>query len=327
MMRPVAQKRQIGAFFLQNNIYAVMLLLLFVPMFFFPKFGTPASLTVLFKNVALWGIMAIGMTFVLLLGYNDMSIGMNASMLTVIMVQIGNNHSAGLAIPAVLIIGTLLGVVNGLIVTKLKINFFITTLGTQVLFKGIGLLLCNGSPIVNENEIIKRLFETKIMDLGIFTLTLPMLVMLVCLVVAVYVQRRTRFGYNIYVTGGNIEAANLSGINTDLVTIGCYAIVGFTAGITAVLLTSFQSSGNAAFGEKYVLQTIAACVLGGIRMTGGYGDSFRALLGVMSFQLIVKLLYQVSSSMANMQIGIIGVILIIVLILDKLSTNIKVKRT
>lgn len=327
MTSPLIDRRKVGTFFFQNNIYVVMLLLMFVPMFFFPKFGTPASLTVLFKNVALWGIMAIGMTFVLLLGYNDMSIGMNASMLTVIMVLIGNRSSAFLAIPAVLLIGTLLGVVNGLIVTKLKINFFITTLGTQVLFKGIGLLLSDGSPIVNENEVIKRLFEVKIANLGVLTLTLPMLVMLVCLIAALFVQKRTRFGYNIYVTGGNIEAANLSGINTDAVVISCYAIVGFTAGITAILLTSFQSSGNAAFGEKYVLQTIAACVLGGIRMDGGYGNSFRALLGVLSFQLIVKLLYQVSSSMANMQIGIIGVILIMVLVMDKISTKIKVKRT
>jgi len=326
MKNTLLARKNTGSFLLSNNIYIVVVLLFFVPMFFYPKFGTPASLTVLFKNVSLWGIMAIGMAFVLLLGLTDMSIGMNASMLTVVTVLIANNHSAALAIPVVLVLGVLMGIINGLIVTKLKINAFITTLGTQVLFKGIGLLLSNGSPITNTNLTIKRLFEIQILDLGVFTLTLPMVVMLVCLALAVLVQKRTRFGYNVYVTGGNIEAANLSGINTTLTTISCYAVVGLAAGITAVLLTSFQSSGNAALGEKYALQTIAACVLGGIRMTGGFGNSFRALLGVMAFQLIIKVLYQFSSALANLQVGIIGIVLIIVLILDKLSSNVRIKR-
>lgn len=317
--------KYIKEFMLQNNIYILCALLLVVPSFLFPGFGSAESITVLLKNISLWGIMAIGVTFVMLLGCNDLSIGLNASMLTVITVLLGRQFSLGVVIPLVLLCGMLSGLLNGIVVAKLGVNPFIATLGTQMVFKGIGLLLSGGSPIPNVNPQIKALFETEVLNLGFFTLTLPMVVMLACLLAATFVLKYTRFGQNIYVVGGNKEAANLSGINTVRTTIICYVIAGLSAGITAILVTSFQTSGNAAIGERYSMQTVAACVLGGLRMTGGFGNAWRAILGVAAMQLVQKVLYQIDSSLANLQVGIIGAILILFLIIDMFSTNLNRK--
>lgn len=310
---------------LKNNIYIIAILLFIIPLLLIKDFGSAASLTVLLKNISLWGIMAIGMMFVLLLGYPDLSQGMNVSMLTVVLAILSKNIGLGWAIIITVSLGTLGGILNGLIITKINVNPFITTLGTMMIFKGIGLLISGGSPIANENEGLRRLFEIKILELPFITITLPMIVMLVCLIAAAWMIRYTKLGQNIFVTGGNPEAAKVAGISISAIFIICYMMVGVSCGITAVLLTSFQSSGNAAFGETYALQSIAACVLGGIRMSGGFGNPLRAILGVTALQLIIKILYKVASMFANMQIGIIGLILILVLILDMLSTRASMK--
>lgn len=314
--------RKVGHFVLRNMIYILCVVLLVVPTLFSSTYLSSASLTILLKNIAMWGMMAIGVSFVILLGCNDLSVGMNVSMMTVIVVLIGNRiESLFIVVPIIMLVGVLAGIFNGILVGKLGMNPWITTLGTQMVYKGIGLLLSNGTPIFNNNEALLAFYECQVVDLGIFVVTLPMVVMIVCLIVATYVLKYTRFGQNVYVVGGNKEAAQLSGINAQRVTICCYAISGFCASIAALMVCSLNSSGNGAIGERYSLQTVAACVLGGIQMSGGYGNALRAVLGVTAFQLITKVLYLFDASMANLQVGIIGVILIIFMLIDQISTN------
>jgi ribose/xylose/arabinose/galactoside ABC-type transport system permease subunit len=307
----------IGKGALKNMVYILCVVLIVVPGIMSPGYYlSSASITVLLKNVALWGIMAIGMAFVMLLGHIDLSIGLNVSMLTVITVILGQRLSLPLVVPAVCICGIAAGMLNGLIVGYLKINSFIATLGTQLIFKGIGMVLSKGYPIVNSNPAIKELFEIKLLDLGIFNFTLPMLITAAVLLIASYILKYTPFGQNVYVVGGNMEAAVLCGINPKKVIVICYAICGLCAGITGILITSFNSSGNAAIGERYSIITIAACVMGGVSMAGGLGSALRALMGVAAIQLIQKVIYQLDPSVASLQTAIIGVLLIIFMIVD-----------
>jgi ribose transport system permease protein len=314
-------RTSLGVALLQNNVYVLVALLFFIPLATMEQFQSAGAITVLMKNISLWGIMAIGMSFVLLLGVFDMSLGMMVSLVTILVVD--TSRTMGLAAAAVVALGAgaFCGLLNGLIITKLRINPFITTLGTQVLFKGIALIITGGSPVANTNDALAALFEVKILGLPFMTVTLPMLVMFGCLIAAEYVLRSTKFGHDVYVTGGNMEAARYVGIDTDFMFIACYVIVGVCAGITGLLLASFQGSGNAAFGESFTLQSIAACVLGGVRMSGGYGNAVRALFGVAALQLIIKILYYTASGLVNLQVGIIGLILIGVLFVDKFSTS------
>jgi len=313
--------RGVGVFLLKNNIYVLVALLFFIPLATMDTFQSAGNITVLMKNISLWGIMAIGMSIVLLLGVFDMSLGMMVSLITILVVYSAKQWGLAAAIGVAVAAGLACGGLNGLIITKLKINPFITTLGTQVLFKGIALAITSGSPVANTNEALAGLFEVKILSLPFITLTLPMLVMFASLFAVEYVLRNTKLGHDIYVTGGNIEAARYVGISTDFMYFVGYMGVGLFAGITAVLLASFQGSGNAAFGESFTLQSIAACVLGGISLMGGYGNAIRAIFGVAALQLIIKILYYTASGLVNLQVGIIGVILIVVLFVDKFSTS------
>lgn len=310
----------VGNYIMRNGVYILCIALLIIPGFFSSSYLSNASLTTLSKNVAIWGLMAIGVSFVMLLGCNDLSIGMNVSMLTVFTVLLANKYSIIIVIPIVLVCGILAGCFNGIVVGKLGMNPFIATLGTQMVFKGVGLIASGGSPVFSFNETLAKVYDMVVLELGFIKITLPFFIMIITLVIACLVLKYTRLGQNIYVVGGNKEAAALSGISTVKTTIICYAISGFCAGITALFVTALNSSGNGAVGERYSLQTVAACVLGGIAMTGGRGNALRAVLGVCAMQLIQKVLYQADSSIANLQIGIIGLILVIFLLIDHFTT-------
>lgn len=306
---------------LKNMVYILCVVLLIVPGIIFPGYASSASITVLLKNISLWGIMAIGVSFVMLLGCNDLSIGLNVSMLTVFTVLLGQNMNLPFLVPLVCILGVAAGLFNGFVVGHLNINPFIATLGTQLVFKGIGMVLSKGYPIMNTNLGIKTLFEMPLFHAGIFIFTLPMAVMVVCLIVASFVLKYTRFGQNVYVVGGNREAAALAGINPKRIIMVCYGISGLSAGITAILVTSFNTSGNAAIGDRYSLMTVAACVMGGLSMSGGYGSAVRAVMGVAAMQLIQKVLYRLDPGIASLQIGIIGVLLIVFMIVDLVASK------
>lgn len=314
-----AQKLSAGRardFFLQYSIYILCLALLLVPAAFSKTYLSSASLTALSKDIAIWGMMAIGVGFVMLTGNNDLSIGLNVSMLTVFTVLLGNSLSVWVTIPAVLAAGVLSGCLNGIFVGVLGLNPYIATLGTQMVFEGIGLVASRGSPIYNYNQTIAKFYDLVVVRLGFFDITLPFLILIVFLLIASAVLKYTNFGQSIYVVGGNKEAAALSGISTVKVTIFCYMVSGLCAAVTALFVTALNSSGNGAVGLRFSLQTVAACVLGGISMRGGHGNALRAVLGVCAMQLIQKTLYQIDASLANLQVGIIGVVLLIFMLIN-----------
>ena len=270
-------------------------------------------------------MMALGVAFVMLIGCNDLSIGFNTSMLTVVTVLLARSLPTALFLPLILVCGIAAGLFNGYFVGQLQMNPFIATLSTQMVFRGVGLVLSNGKPIMNTNVFIGNLYETTVVNLGVFTLTVPMVILIVCLLITSYVLKYTRFGQNLYVVGGNREAAELAGISTIRVTYAAYAISGLFAAITAILVTSYNTSGNPVIGERYSLQTVAACVLGGMSVTGGYGNTFRAVLGVVAMQLIQKVIYMLDSSLANLQVGIVGSILVIFLIVDMVRSEVALR--
>lgn len=311
--------RRIGEFMLQRSMYIVCIGFLVIPSLLFPDFSSPQSLTVLMKNISMWGVMAIGVSFVMIIGCNDLSVGLNSSMITVVATILGQKYGLGVIVPVVLLIGLATGLFNGIVVTKLRINPFIATLSTQMIFKGIGLVSSGGKAIFSMNQELNQLFHVVLFQVGGFTFTLPMLILVVCLTASLIIQKYTKFGQNLYVIGGNREAAALSGINIERTTIWCYMICGLCAAISGLLIASYNACGNAAIGERYSMQTVAACVLGGLHMTGGYGNAWLAVLGVAAMQLVQKVLYQIDSSFANMQMGFIGGVLILFMIVDMLK--------
>ena len=319
----ISEKRNYLEAVLNNAIYIFLFFLLLVPSVLFPNFVSGASLTVLVKNTSLLGVMSVGMAFVMIAGESDLSIGINASLLGIVAIRMGDvTDSLFLIIAVVFLCGIVTGLINGILVGVLHVNAYVATLGTMNLFRGLAMLLSGSQTILNRNPALMELGSVQFFSIGTFRFSLMMAILVVCIILSMLILRYTKFGQSIYVLGGNREAAKLCGINSTAVIISCYVISGLCAAITGIMIVAFQNSCNPATGVNYAIQTIAACVLGGIRMTGGTGSSFRAVLGTMCMQLITKVIYQLDTSLSNLQTGILGVILLIMLTVDTFSTKV-----
>jgi ribose transport system permease protein len=247
-------------------------------------FTNPAILTnILVRSVAL-GIVAVGQTLVIIGASIDLSVAYTISVTAVMSSYImqGNTANVPLAIVVVLGIGALIGLVNGLIITKLGVNSFITTLGVSLILKGV----INAS-FANFAGSVPRSFEF----FGYGTLgPLPVSIIFLLLVVTAgwYLLSRTKFGAHLYGVGGNIEVARLSGLRTDRVLIGAHILCSLTAVMTGLFVVSRLRSGAPWIGPDgiYDLESVAATVIGGTALSGGKGGVWGTLAGVLIFGVL-----------------------------------------
>ena len=238
--------------------------------------------TVNVTNVLLQGsvmaVIAIGMTYVIIAGGFDLSVGSVVALSGCICVLAMVRYGMLAGIVAGIAAGALVGLINGLIVTKLQINPFITTLGTMVTFRGVTYLITGGHTIIGEDGL-PAAFDDFATDrvLGIHKL-----IWLSALLFAVFgwLLHATAYGKRLFATGGNREAAYLAGIAVDRVTVSAYVWCGTLAGIAAVMLASRLQSGQPTAGEFYELTAIAAVVLGGASLYGGEGKLYNTMIGV-----------------------------------------------
>lgn len=245
---------------------------------FTPRFLSPLNLTNVLVQAAVITVVAMGMTFVIIGGGFDLSVGsvvaLAGCVCAAVMMKAGIAAGVGAGVAA----GALVGLLNGLIVTVLKVNAFITTLGTMVLMRGV-VFLFTDSQQVPIDDVLPRAFIDFGIDrfLGIHYLVW---VPLVLVFVLSWVLARTPYGRSVYATGGNREAAYFSGIRVDRVTASTYIWCGALAGLAGVMLASRLQSGQPTSGEFYELTAIAAVVLGGASLYGGEGKLYKSVIGV-----------------------------------------------
>lgn len=237
-----------------------------------------ANFLLILQQSTINGIIATGMTFAIMTGGIDLSVG---AVYGIVIVAIAKMTVAGLN-PAIalvlgLILGTATGCINGLLVTKLKLQPFIATLGTMEIFRGIGYVVTNGVPVVGVPETYRVIFNTKLPN-GIYVYVF---VFLAIAIITGIVLAKTRLGNYLYAVGGNEEAARLSGVNIDWVKIRAYMICAFCAALAGSISLSNLGSGNPAAGEGYELEAIAACAIGGSRMAGGKGTVLGTVFGAL----------------------------------------------
>jgi len=185
-----------------------------------------------------------------------------------------------------LIIGGLIGALNGLIITKAKIIPFIATLGTQVIFRGLTLIITNGYPVYGIPKAYSFIGLGKIAN--VFPVCAA--IWIVGLVIMQIVLKKTRFGQYIYAVGGNEKSAWLSGVNTDRVIILAYVLSGFFASLAGIILVLRVQLANATAAEGYELTAIASCVIGGIAMEGGKGNIVGTFFGAMMMGMIINII-------------------------------------
>lgn len=229
------------------------------------------------RQMSFTGIAAIGMTLVMLTGGIDISVGSMLAMAGVLCAKLSADVGLPLWIAVVItmLIGALFGLINGAAVTRLHIPALIATLATQTILKGIAYLLTNAVPVKNLSATYKFLGQGYIFGV----IPVPLIITVALYVLAWWYLDKTYLGRRVYLSGGNEEAARLSGINTKWTITGTYVFSGVFAAIAGVLMAARLGSGQPSVGSGFEMDVITATVLGGISVNGGKGKVVNVFVG------------------------------------------------
>jgi ribose transport system permease protein len=271
-------KLQVFQFIRQNSsmlIALVALCILFTLLS--PHFFKAANAVNILRQISMNAIIAFGMTFVLLTGGIDLSVGSIVAatncMSVLLMVQ---GVPLSIAILAGMLTGAGIGFINGIVTAKGKIPPFITTLAMMTIARGFAYVCTGGKPVRFDDASFAYIGNGYI---GIFPV--PVIAMLICLGISAYVLNRTKFGKHLYATGGNEVAAIFSGIKTNRIKIIVYTICGLFTGISGVILGARMSSAQPIAGQGAELDAIAAVVIGGTSLSGGSGRIGGTIIGAL----------------------------------------------
>lgn len=243
-----------------------------------PIYMTGRNFLSIMQQATINGILAVGMTYAIISGGIDLSIGCTFA---IVIVTVGKLTVAGvnpvIAIFLGVLLGAAMGMINGLLITKMKLQPFIATLGTMSVYRGIAYVVTGGWPVLNIPDSFRNLLNKRIAALG--GVNIYMFLFIAVAVIAGIVLAKTKFGNYIYAVGGNEEAAKLSGVNVDLVKIKAYAVTGICAAVAGMIQLASLGTGEPTAGSGYELDAIAAAAIGGTRMAGGKGTILGTVFG------------------------------------------------
>lgn len=246
------------------------------------RFLQPANLVNILRQASINGIVAVGMTLVILTGGIDLSVGSILALSAVIGADMMKKGTAvPLAVPAALAIGLALGMINGLIITRGKIPPFIATLGMLTVARGLTLMYTQGQPVTGLPEAFRFIGAG-----SIGPVPMPIVVAGLTFLLGYVLLTRTRFGEYIYLLGDNPTAARLAGVPTDRMTVLVYALSGLCAALAGLVLIARLDSAQPVLGQGYELDAIAAVVVGGTSFSGGEGTLTGTLLGVLLIETL-----------------------------------------
>jgi ribose transport system permease protein len=274
------------------------------------------------RGIATLGIVAIGQTMCILTGGFDLSVGGSAALTGVVTGYFASstfgNLSYGAAVTIGLCIALLVGTINGFLIAKIKINPFITTMSMNFILGG-AVILITKNPITVNTVAFKFLGAT---TLGKIQFPLPILLLFLLYISFGFILKYTVFGRKMYATGGNVEAARISGINVDKSIFFTYVLSAILSGFAGIVLASRIATANPNIGGSYAMESIAAAVLGGTALTGGEGNIWGAFLGVLVTGLLSNGLIMVGAPQAWRDIAT-GIVLILAIILQIASKKSK----
>jgi len=242
------------------------------------RFLSPINLTNIFVQSSIMAVIAVGMTFVIIGGGFDLSVGSTVALSGCIAAMAMLKFGIFAGVVSGIAAGAAVGLANGLIVAALKVNPFIATLGSMVLVRGVVYIITGGAPVSGDDGLPGAFVAFgNARLLGIHYLVWVPLMLLIVLSV---VMQTTPYGRRVYATGGNREAAYLSGVAVERVIASTYVWCGALAGVAGVMLAARLQSGQPTAGEFYELTAIAAVVLGGASLYGGEGTLYKSVIGV-----------------------------------------------
>jgi ribose/xylose/arabinose/galactoside ABC-type transport system permease subunit len=288
-----------------------------------PEFLTSLNLTNILQQGSDLAAISFGVTFVMLAGDLDLSVGAGAALTSAVGAYVmKDTNSVALGAAAGIGLGLGIGLINGVVVTKLRAPSFIATLGMMVIARGVALALTNGSVVTGLPNSAGNLASNNFLGIP----WIVWIVFVVLFLILYFVQSQTAFGVRVFAVGGNREAARLSAIAVDRVRIACFALSGITMGIGGLVLTTRVQSGQPNAGQWQELYAVAAIVLGGTSLYGGKGSLVRTLWGVL-FIVTLQNGLDLNAVGDDLKQVVIGSVLIAAASTDFLRTQLRRRRT
>ena len=314
--------KELKAFFTKTPTGGIFLALILVCALFSSmtsRFLTPTNISVILNQVSVNAILAFGVTFVIIAGGIDLSLGSLVAVCGVVVALLSQNneYSLWLAIIGTLISGIALGALNGIIVVLTKVPPFIVTLGTMTIGRGVALILSNGRPISDLNESLNFLGNGDLLGIPI-----PILFLVLSYATCHILLTKTIFGRYVKAIGGNEMASYVAGVRVNRIKLYVYMISGLFAALAGILLTARINTGQPNAGLGFELDAIAAVIIGGTSTRGGKGTITGTLLGVLFIGVINNGLDLINVS-AYWQQVIMGGIIILAVVLDGLYQKLK----
>lgn len=290
-------------------LFLVALIVIFT--IYNPLFLSPRNIKNILTEVSIYGIIGVGMTYVILTGGIDLAVGSLLAFAAIcgayLMQALGGDFVMGwlVALFAACAVGTAAGYVHGKVVTRFSVPAFIVTLGGLSVWRGATLIVNDGAPISGFNEAFRWWGRGDVLGIPV-----PVLVFLVVALVGYVALRYTRFGRQVYAVGGNPEAARLSGLSVPSVVLSVYVITGFLAGLAGFLLSARLGSAEAVAGTGYELRVIASVVIGGTSLFGGLGGVGGTVIGALLIGVLINGLVIMNVSAYYQQV-VIGIIIVL----------------
>lgn len=297
----------------EHGIIVAFLLICIVMTCMTDKFFTNSNIVNILRQISFNGIIAVGMTFVMITGAIDLSVGPTAALAGVIAAQLSLHlgsmplivsYLAGLSV------AVLCGLINGLVITKIRLTPFIATMATMEIIRGLCLVLTSGRPVIQLPEGFSLLGAGYVYGIPSPVIALVIVVLLSCVIL-----HYSKYGRHVYATGGNEKAAQYSGIRVNYIKISAYCLSGFCAGLAGVMMASRVGAASPVQFEGAELDAIAAAAIGGTSMSGGVGAIWGTVVGALLLGIISNGMDLINISSYYQQI-IKGIIILIAIIFD-----------
>ncbi len=290
------KERNIGSILGEYGALIALVLLTLVLGVISPEFRAPSNLLNLLRQASFNGLIAFGMTCVILSDGIDLSVGSVFALSAIVCAEmITMGLPAIVCILGALLVGTLLGTISGLLVTKGRLQPFIATLVTMTAYRGMAMILTDGKPISRLSDtltsgsfLFKALGKGNIVPLFAESVKIPLpaVILLLAFAIFYFVLNKTTYGRRIYATGSNAKCAQLVGVDTQKIKISVYAISGFMSALAGLMMISRVNSAQPTLGSGYELDAIAAVALGGTSMSGGRGKITGTLIGILIIAIL-----------------------------------------
>ena len=306
-----------------TNIFLIFLLMVaFAAIFARESFLTVYNLRTLIREAAFIGMVALGQGCLLLLGEIDLSVGAVAALSGVIggIFMARTSFDPYLIFFLCLLLGAFLGFTNGALVTGLRLSSLIVTVGTVGIFSGINLVITKGQAVLDIPEAIYFMGQGKI-----FGIPMPVVILIIVFIIVIFITRFTRLGRYMYAIGNNRETAKILGLPVSFVRLFAFSLTGMLSAMAGLVMVARIGTAQPNIGSAWALNSIAACVIGGISLVGGIGNPAGALIGVAIIMVIQNIIVLFGVS-PYMQSAVGGLVVVAAISIDSITNMVSSRR-